>query len=242
VKQCSGCYEKLLPTGTVPARHRAIQQKVYYLFVEVKFLTFKTNCIYYFSAPGRKKKVVEEIKLSPELPHPAEVFVLSTEHFSTTAKPTSAATIGISSSLIQQSSSAVTTKQPLTPLTAADQHSSSAPNELHASSTPDEQPVKLVYAPEQPSSTTLAKISPASISAETSAEVSSLAAPTDVLSTPEITAGSPSPCPTSSVSTVQVFEEETRMSAESGSRSQTPARTLPPPGMGTLSLVVSRTK
>jgi hypothetical protein len=192
------------------------------------------NCIYYFSAPGRKKKVVEEKKPAPELPHPAEVFVLSAENFSPTAKPTLAATIGISSSsVIQQPLSAVTTKMP-SPLTAASHCGSSAPIELHASSTPDEQRVKPVCAPEQPSSTALAKISPASISAETSAEVSSQAAPTDVLSTPEITAGSPSPCPTSSVSTVQVFEEETRMSAESGSRSQTPARTLHPPGMGTL--------
>ncbi|XP_071441493.1 supporter of activation of yellow protein-like isoform X2 [Hetaerina americana] len=32
-------------------------------------------------------------------------------------------------------------------------------------------------------------------------------------------------------STIQIFEEETRMSAESGSRSQTPARTLPPTGL-----------
>lgn len=33
------------------------------------------------------------------------------------------------------------------------------------------------------------------------------------------------------VSTVQVIDEETRMSAESGSRSQTPARNIPAPGM-----------
>nr|CAD7392892.1 unnamed protein product [Timema cristinae] len=39
---------------------------------------------------------------------------------------------------------------------------------------------------------------------------------------------SESPCPTPVSSTVQVFEEETRMSAESNSRSQTPARSLPP--------------
>jgi len=33
------------------------------------------------------------------------------------------------------------------------------------------------------------------------------------------------------ISTVQVIDEETRMSAESGSRSQTPARNIPAPGM-----------
>ena len=37
------------------------------------------------------------------------------------------------------------------------------------------------------------------------------------------------------VSTVQVFEEETRMSAESGSRSHTPARSLPQAGKKPLS-------
>jgi hypothetical protein len=212
---------------------RFIQQLVYYLSTQVKFSAFKANCVCYFSAPGRKKKVVEEVKLAPELPHPAEAFVLSTENVSPTSKPTLAATIAISSSSIIQ--------QPSSPLTAANQHISSAVTELHASST-DEQPVKPHCVPEQSNSTTLAKISPASVSAEISAEVSSLTATTDVLSTPEITAGSPSPCPTTSVSTVQVFEEETRMSAESGSRSQTPARTLPPPGMSSLPLVVSRTK
>lgn len=37
------------------------------------------------------------------------------------------------------------------------------------------------------------------------------------------------------VSTVQVIDEETRMSAESGSRSQTPARNIPAPGMPSFS-------
>lgn len=37
------------------------------------------------------------------------------------------------------------------------------------------------------------------------------------------------------VSTVQVIDEETRMSAESGSRSQTPARNIPAPGMRSFS-------
>ncbi|XP_063230258.1 uncharacterized protein LOC134535176 [Bacillus rossius redtenbacheri] len=41
-----------------------------------------------------------------------------------------------------------------------------------------------------------------------------------------------SPCPAPLASAVQVFEEETRMSAESNSRSQTPARSLPPAATG----------
>lgn len=40
----------------------------------------------------------------------------------------------------------------------------------------------------------------------------------------------PAPIDSNSKPTIQIFEEETRMSAESGSRSQTPARTLQPAG------------
>jgi hypothetical protein len=206
--------------------------------MEVKFFTFENVIIlsklnmYYFSAPGRKKKVVEEVKPACELSHPAEISTLSTENSSSLSRTSSAVTIHhpSSSSVIEHPS----------PLTTPDHRSSTAPTELHVSSVPDElpvTPVKTPFAAEHPCSSTSTKAPLTSISAETSsAEVSSLLAPTEVIATPEMTAGSLSPCPASSVSTVQVFEEETRMSAESGSRSQTPAHTLPPAGM------VSRTK
>jgi hypothetical protein len=179
---------------------------------------------------------VEVVKPAPELSHPAKVSSLSEE--SASAKlSTSVATIDhlVSSPVIEQPILAVKTRQ-VSPLIPADQSGSTTPSELHASSTPYE-PL-----PEQPSSTDSVKASPAATTmAETSAEVSSLAVPVEMLSTPEITTGPSSPCHTPSVSTVQVFEEETRMSAESGSRSQTPAHTLLPAGMGSLCLLFTST-
>lgn len=198
----------------------------------------------YFSAPGRKKKIVEEVKPAPELEHPAKVSALSEKSSASTKLSTSVDTIDhlVSFPVIEQHALAVKTRQ-VFPVIPADQPSSITPAELHVPSSFDEPPIKTPYALEHPSSSDSVKASPpACIIAESSAEVNSLTAPTEMLSTPEITASPSSPCHTPSVSTVQVFEEETRMSAESGSRSQTPAHTLPPAGMGSLCLLFTRTK
>jgi hypothetical protein len=164
---------------------------------------------------------VEEVKPTTQLPHPAEVSALITEN------STSAATVDSLSfsPVIEQPTIADITK-PLSHFIPADDLSLTTVIELHTSSASDEQVVRTSYATEQPSSSALAKSRPAAFIAETSAEANSLARPVHVLSTSEITVGLPSPC-----HTVQVFEEETRMSAESGSRSQTPARALPMAGM-----------
>ena len=178
-------------------------------------------CVCYFSAPGRKKKIVEEVKPTSELPHPAEVSALTTEN------STSAATVdNLSfSPVIEQPTIADITK-PLSHFIPADNLSLTTAIELHTSSASDERVVRTSYATEQPSSSASAKAQPAAVIAETSAEANSQARPVHVLSTSESAVGLPSPC-----HTVQVFEEETRMSAESGSRSQTPARALPVAGM-----------
>jgi hypothetical protein len=187
-------------------------------------------CVCYFSAPGRKKKIVEEVKPTTELPDPAEVSAVTTENSST-----SATTVDSLSFLpiVEQPTTAVVTK-PLSTLIPADERSLTTAIELHTSSASDEGTVKASYAAEQLSSTALTEARPVAIIPETSAEANSLAGPVHVLSTSEISAGSPSPCH------VQMFEEETRMSAESGSRSQTPAHTLPLAGMDLLSLLISR--
>jgi len=175
----------------------------------------------YFSAPGRKKKIVEEVKHATELPQPAEVSALTTEN------STSAATVDSLSfsPVIEQPSIADITK-PLSHFIPANDLSLTTSVELRTASASDERVVRTSYATEQPSSSASAKARPAAIIAETSAEANSLARPVHVLSASEITVGLSSPC-----HTVQVFEEETRMSAESGSRSQTPARALPVAGM-----------
>ena len=177
--------------------------------------------MFYFSAPGRKKKIVEEVKPTTELPHPAEISALTTES-STSATAVDSLSF---SPVIEQPTVADITK-PLSQLIPADDLSLTTAIELHTSSASDERVVRTSYATEQPSSSASAKARPAAIIAETSAEANTLARPVHVLSTSEITVGLQSPC-----HTVQVFEEETRMSAESGSRSQTPARTLPLAGM-----------
>jgi hypothetical protein len=180
-------------------------------------------CIFpcYFSAPGRKKKIVEEVKPTSELPHPAEVSALTTEN-STLATTVDSMSF---SPVIEQPTIAGITK-PLSHLIPASDISLPTIIELHTSSAADERVVRTSYATEQPSSSASTKARPVAVIAETSAEANSLARPVHVLSTSEITVGSPSSC-----HTVQVFEEETRMSAESGSRSQTPARALPVAGM-----------
>jgi hypothetical protein len=193
----------------------------------------KMKCMCYFSAPGRKKKIVDEVKPTPELSHSVQVSALS-EKSSVSAKlSTSVDTIDrhVSSPAIEQLTLAVKSRQ-ISPLIPAGQSSSVTPAELHAPSRPFKPPVVAPYAAEHPCSTDSVKASPPPSIMSESAEVNSVAAPTEMLSTPESTIGPSSPCRTSSVSTVQVFEEETRMSAESGSRSQTPAHTLPPAGMG----------
>ena len=176
-------------------------------------------CVCYFSAPGRKK-IVEEVKPTTELPHPAEVSAL-------TENSTSAAAVDSLSfsPVIEQPTIADITK-PLSHFIPGDDLSLTTAIELHTSTTSDKRVVRTSYATEQPPSSASAKARSAAIIAETSAEANSLARPVHVLSTSEITVGLPSPC-----HTVQVFEEETRMSAESGSRSQTPARALPVAGM-----------
>jgi hypothetical protein len=187
-------------------------------------------CVSYFSAPGRKKKIVEEVKPTTKLPDPVEVSALTTENSLTSATAVDNLTL---SAVIEQHTIADVTKPP-SPLIPANELSLTTAIKLHASSASDEQTVKASYAAEQPSSTASTKTRPGAIMAETSAEANSVAGPVHVLSTSEITVGSPSPCH------VQVFEEETRMSAESGSRSHTPARTLPLAGMDLLSLLSSR--
>jgi len=184
----------------------------------------------YFSAPGRKKKIVEEVKPTTELPHPAEVSALTTEN------STSAATVDSLSfsPVIDQPTIADTTK-PLSHFIPANDLSLTTAIELHTSSASDERVVRTSYTTEQPSSAS-AKARPAAIIAETSAEANSQARPVHVLSTSEIAVGLLSPC-----HTVQVFEEETRMSAESGSRSQTPARALPVAGMKLTEFTSERT-
>ena len=164
---------------------------------------------------------MEEVKPTTELPHPAEFSVLTTEN------STSAATVDSLSfsPVIEQPTIADITK-PLSHFIPADDLSLTTAIDLRTSSASDEQVVRTSYATEEPSSSASAKPRPAVIIAETSAEANSAARPVHVLSTSEITVGLPSPC-----HTVQVFEEETRMSAESGSRSQTPARALPVAGM-----------
>ncbi|XP_023723572.1 titin isoform X3 [Cryptotermes secundus] len=183
-------------------------------------------------APGRKKKIVEEIKPAPEMEHPAKVSTLSEKSSASTKLSTSVDTIDhlVSFPVIEQPALAVKSRQ-VFPVIPADQSRSITPAELHVPSSFDEPPIKTPYALEHPSSSDSVKASPpVCIIAESSAEVNSLTAPAEMLSTPEITPSPSSPCHTTSVSTVQVFEEETRMSAESGSRSQTPAHTLPPAG------------
>jgi hypothetical protein len=180
---------------------------------------------------------VEEVKPAPELQHPAKVSA-------STKLSTSVDTIDhlVSFPVTEQPALAVKTRQ-VFPVIPADQSSSVTPAELHVPSRFDEPSIKTPYALVHPPSSDSVKASPpACIIAESSAEVNSLTAPTEMLSTPEITTSPSSPCHTPSVSTVQVFEEETRMSAESGSRSQTPAHTLPPAGMGSLCLLFTRTK
>jgi hypothetical protein len=203
----------------------------------------ETKYVHYFSAPGRKKKIVEEVKPAPELALPAKVTTLSEKSSASARLSTSVDTIDhlVSFSVLEQPALAVKTRH-IYPLIPADQPSSITPADFHAPFSPNEPPIKTPYAPEHPSSDSVKASPPTCIIAESSAEVNSLAAPTEMLSTPEITTSPSSPCHTPSVSTVQVFEEETRMSAESGSRSHTPAHTLPPAGMGSLCLLFTRTK
>jgi hypothetical protein len=186
---------------------------------------------------------VEEVKPAPELSHPAQVSTLSTISSTSAKLSTSVDTIDhlISSPVIEQLTLAVKTKH-VSPLIPAGQSSSVTPAELHAPSSPFEPPIVPPYATEHPSSTDPLKASPPVCIISESAEGNSPATSTEMLSTPEITTGPSSRCHTPSVSTVQVFEEETRMSAESGSRSQTPAHTLPPAGMGTLCVFFTVTK
>jgi hypothetical protein len=199
--------------------------------------------VHCFSAPGRKKKVVEEVKPAPELSHSAQVSTLPTKSSTSAQLSTSVDTIDqlVSSPVIEQLTLAVKTKHE-SPLIPAGQSSSVTPAELHAPSSPFEPPIVPPYATEHPSSTDSLKASPPVCIISESAEGNSLATSTEMLSTP----GPSSPCRTPSVSTVQVFEEETRMSAESGSnigsRSQTPAHALPPAGMGPLCVVFTITK
>ncbi|XP_069686855.1 serine-rich adhesin for platelets-like isoform X2 [Periplaneta americana] len=179
--------------------------------------------------PGRKKKVVEDVKPASELPRPAEVSTSATE-----ISPS----LSVTSTSVTDDSSLVlnATANKESPAISVEHTTSSIPaEEIDRPTGIFSEPLavsdKTPFTPEQPSSTTPAKETPSIISTETSStEISSLAAP-DVPPASEIIAESPSPCPTPSVSTVQVFEEETRMSAESGSRSQTPARTLPTTGV-----------
>jgi hypothetical protein len=192
--------------------------------------------VHYFSAPGRKKKIVEEVK-------PAQVSALSEKSSASVKLSTSVDTIEhhVSSPIIEQLTLAVKTKQ-VSPLIPAGQSSFITPAELHAPSSSFEPPIVPPYATEHPSSTDSVKASPPVCIVSESAEGNSQATSTEMLSTPEITTGPSSPCHTPSVSTVQVFEEETRMSAESGSRSQTPAHTLPSAGMGLLCVFFAITK
>lgn len=188
-------------------------------------------CVYVLlSAPGRKKKIMQEVKPTVELSYPAQVTALTTENAST-----SAATVdSLSFPPVTVQTTVADIMKPLSSLIPADERSAATAIDLHTLRASDEQAVKASYAVEQPSSNASAKARPVAIMAETS-ETNSLAVPVHVLSASEITVGSPSPC-----HTIQVFEEETRMSAESGSRSQTPAHTLPLAGMTLLSLLTSR--
>ena len=191
------------------------------MYIYIYIYIYICVCVCYFSAPGRKKKIVEEVKPTTELPHPAEVSALTTEN------STSAATVDSLSfsPVIDQPTVADITK-PLSHFIPADDLRLTTAIELHTSSASDERVVRTSCTAEQPSSSASVKARPAAIMAETSAEANSQARPVHVLSTSEIAVGLLSPC-----HTVQVFEEETRMSAESGSRSQTPARALPVAGM-----------